>query len=240
MEKLIYLLWARNGQDCEAGRKLLLDQVAPAWLAKGARGLSMNIDDADADVPAPVPAPEGEAQIAATASLWLDCVDFRGPYEDVLADAGLRAAGYLVTESLYTDYGDNEFAAPRSWPDGERSPGVTIVTLMERPERLSREDWIAHWHGMQSSVSASMQPRTRYVRNAVARALAPGAPPYEGIVEECWPSAEHRADPMLFYCANGSKERLKQNVEKMMASVTAFLDLDRIRTITMSEYLLKT
>ena len=99
--------------------------VAPAWLAKGARGLSMNIDDADADVPAPVPAPEGEAQIAATASLWLDCVDFRGPYEDVLADAGLRAAGYLVTESLYTDYGDNEFAAPRSWPDGERSPGVT-------------------------------------------------------------------------------------------------------------------
>ena len=149
-------------------------------------------------------------------------------------------AGYLVTESLYTDYGQNEFAPERSWADGERSPGVTVVTLLERPQRLPVDEWIAHWYGVQSPVSAAMQPRTRYVRNAVTRALTDHAPPYAGIVEECWPSAEHVEDPMLFYCAGGSKDVLKQNIEKMMASVTAFLDLDRIRTVTMSEYLLKT
>ena len=146
---------------------------------------------------------------------------------------------HLVTESLYTDYGDNEFAEARSWPDGERSPGLVVVTLMERPERMPYEDWVAHWHGVQSPVSAAMQPRTRYVRNAVVRPVTEECPPYKGIVEECWPSARHVEDPMLFYCANGSKERLKENINKMMESVTAFLELPRIRTITMSEYLLR-
>ena len=109
-----------------------------------------------------------------------------------------------MSESLYTDYGQNEFAAPRGWPDGERSPGLVMVTLMERPPRLGYEEWVRHWHEVQSPVSAAIQPRTRYVRNAVFRPVTEGAPPYEGIVEECWPSARHVEDPMLFYCAVGS------------------------------------
>ncbi len=239
MEKLIYLLWSPPDREPEATRKQLLDEVAPRLLSLGVRGLSMNIDDPDAAAQAPVPPPEGEPQVVATVSLWLDCLDVRGPHETLLRDASADLAGYLVTESLYTDYGDNEFAEARDWPDGQRSPGVTLLTLMERPERLSSADWIAHWHGVQSPVSAAIQPRTRYVRNAVCRPVTAGAPPYEGIVEECWPSIGHLEDPMLFYCAKGSRETLKENINKMMESVTAFLDLNRIRTITMSEYLLK-
>ena len=37
--------------------------------------------------------------------------------------SGPRSAGYLVVESLYEDYGTTPHAPPRSWPDGERSPG---------------------------------------------------------------------------------------------------------------------
>ena len=240
MEKVMYLLGSPAGTEPDQNRKRLLDEVAPRLLELGARSLSMNIDDSDAAVRAPVSAPEGEVPISATVSIWLDCHDFRAPFEAVLASASERLAGYLVTESLYTDYGQNEFAPARSWPDGERSPGVSVVTLLEKPERLSDDAWMDHWYGVQSPVSAVIQPRTRYVRNAVTRRLTDGAPPYRGIVEECWPSAEHVEDPMLFYCAGGSKDVLKENIEKMMASVTAFLDLDRIRTVTMSEYLLKT
>ncbi len=223
MEKLIYLLWSPADREPDATRKQLLEEVAPRLLSLGVRGLSMNIDDPDAAAQAPVPPPVGEPQVAATVSLWLDCLDARAPHETVLRTASADLAGYLVTESLYTDYGDNEFAKPRDWPDGQRSPGVTLLTLMERPERLSHQDWIAHWHGVQSPVSAAIQPRTRYVRNAVCRPLTPGAPPYEGIVEECWPSIRHLEDPMLFYCANGSRDTLKENINKMMESVTAFL-----------------
>jgi hypothetical protein len=174
------------------------------------------------------------------ASIWLDRYDDRGPYEAVLRSHCDRIAGYLVLESMYTDYGGNRHSGPRDWPDGVRSPGVTMVTLMERPERLSPEEWVTHWHTVQSPVSESMQPRIRYVRNEVVRAVTPDAPPYRGIVEECWPSAEHVTDPMLFYCAEGDADRMQSNLREMLGSVTAFLDLDRIRSITMSEYLLKT
>ena len=53
-------------------------------------------------------------------SVWLDCHDDRGPIESVLAGRADRLAGYLVTESIPTDYGDNEWADVRDWPDGDR------------------------------------------------------------------------------------------------------------------------
>ena len=162
------------------------------------------------------------------------------PYEAVLAPRADRLAGYLVTESIPTDYGDNEWAAPRDWPDGQRSIGVVMLTLMEQPERLSAQEWYTHWYGTQTPMSTEIQPRIRYVRNAVARPLTADAPPYRGIVEEAWPSAETVNDPMLFYRAGGDADLLSERMNIMMTSVGAFLDLDRIRLAAMSEYLLKT
>ena len=239
MEKLIYLVWARKEPEANQLREELFGKVVPRLLKLGAAKLSLNIDDQDSDVPTPLPAPEGEIPLIAQVSVWLDCLDFRGPYEEALASIGTRRAGYLVTESLYTEYGDNEFATPRDWSDGERSPGVMIVTLLEKPSRLSYDDWVHHWHLTQSPLSAEIQPRVRYVRNAVVRPVTPDAPTYHGIVEEVFPSPEHITDPMKFYCADGSEKRLEANMEAMMRSVSDFLDIDRIRTTTMSEYLLK-
>ncbi len=238
MEKLIYLLWA-EGTEPDQTRKVLLEECAPELIRRGAVKLSMNIDDSDSEVPPPLPAPAGEPSLSAEISLWLECLDERGPFEQVLKAANARMAGYLVTESLYTDYGGNRHSGPRTWPDGQRSPGLLVVTLIEQPERLTYEEWIERWQGTQSPVSERIQPRTRYVRNAVVRPLTEGAPPYKGIVDEAWPSAEHVTDPMLFYLAEGSEERMQANLKTMLESVNAFLDMDRIRTATMSEYFLK-
>ena len=73
----------------------------------------------------------------------------------------------------------------------------------------------------------------------MVRALTEGAPEIDGIVEEGWPSAEHIADPMLFFSAS-TPEELDANVTRMMASVEACLDLTRLRSSTMSEYLTAT
>ncbi len=241
MEKLVYLIWSEPApEDPDRMRRQLLEEVGPGLLERGVRGLSVNVDDSDSTAPAPMPWPAGETPLAAQVSLWLDCYDRRGPCEELLAGVGGRLAGYLVSESLYSDYGSNRHAAPRDWPDGERSPGLLTVTLLERPRRLDRRAWVEHWHGTQSPVSEAMQPRCRYVRNAVLWPVTDGAPPYEGIVEEAWPSVEHLTDPALFYGAEGSPERLRENQKRMLESVTAFLDLDRIRVRTLSEYLLKT
>jgi hypothetical protein len=47
------------------------------------------------------------------------------------------------------------------------------------------------------------------------------------------------ADPMLFFNA-ATAEQLEANLSRMVANVDACLDLVRLRSSTMSEYLVKT
>ena len=208
------------------------------FLAVGALGLTVDVDDSDSEVPPPLPPPEDEPTFRALVSVWLANYQRRGPVEALLDDLVPDYDGYLVVESLYTDYGENRHATRRDWPDGERSPGVLSVTLLTKPDGLSYHEWIEHWHGHQSPMSEAMQPRTRYVRNEVVRALTADAPPWRGIVEEAWPSAGHITDPFLFYSAS-SQQELDANLVTMLDSVNKLTDLSSLRIATMSEYLLR-
>jgi hypothetical protein len=236
--KIVYLLWSPPDRPKPETRRLLLDECAPRLLAQGALRLQMNIDDEFADLRSPSPGVPFERPICAQVSVWVTSLEDRVPLEDVLRRAGFELAGYLVEEQIYTEYGGNRHAAPRSWPDGERSPGVLLVTLMERPCRLDHEEWIRRWHGVQSPMSEAMQPRTRYVRNVVQQCLTAGATPFEGIVEEAYPSFRHVSNPFLFYGAS-NPFALVRNMLIMLRSVTSFLTLWRIRAVTLSEYFVK-
>jgi hypothetical protein len=240
MEKLIYLLWgAGSPEEGDALRERLLGETAPLLGASDIRGLVVNVHDAAAaEAPSPAPPAPGEEPHVAEIGVWLDCYERRDALEGAIGALGLRSAGYLVVESLYDDYGTTRYASPRDWADGQRSPGVLTVALIHRPAELERSEWLDRWHGTQSPVSAELQPRTRYVRNEVVRPLTEGAPAIDGIVDEAWPSAGHVADPMLFFNATSAAE-LDANVSRMMESVTACLDLGRLRSSTMSEYLLR-
>lgn len=240
MEKLIYLMWGNGAPEAgDALRDRLLGEVAPRLVASGVKGLGVNVHDGDAaPAPSPAPAPDGEDPHVAQVSVWLDSYEQRDMVEVALAPLGHRTAGYLVVESLYDDYGTTRYAPARDWADGERSPGVLTVALIHRPPGLGYRAWIHRWHGTQSPVSAELQPRTRYVRNEVVRSLDEGDPEIDGIVEEGWPSTGHVADPLLFFNA-ATQEELDANVSRMIASVDACLDLSRLRSSTMSEYLIK-
>ena len=201
--------------------------------------LSIDVWDPESDIPAPVPTPEGETPLHALVSLWIDAVDHREPFENVLAATAERLAGYEVVESLYRDYGGNQWSAPRSWPDGERSPGVLTVALLQQHPAQTFDEWMTRWHTRISPITESIQPRCRYVRNAVFRAITDEAPPVRGIVEEAWPSLEHVTDPMLFYCADGDPERMNAHISQMIEEIDAFVDLSTLRSVTMSEWMLK-
>ena len=195
--------------------------------------------DPESDIPAPVPTPVGETPLHALVSVWIDAVDYRQPYEDVLRAAAQRVVGYSVVESLYRYYGDNQWAAPRTWPYGDRSPGVLTVALIEQHPDLGFDEWITRWHTRISPITEAIQPRCRYVRNAVFRALEPGAPPYRAVVEEAWPSLAHVTDPMLFDRADGDPERMNAHISQMVDEINAFTDLSTLRSVTMSEWILK-
>ena len=239
MEKLQYLVWLPEGTARDAVAPLMVGEVAPRLLAEGVHALTLDLDDDRADVASPVPAPEGEHTPQALVSLWVDCYDHRGGVEGVLASVAVRLAGYQVLESLYSDYGTTPWSGPRTWPDGRRSPGILTVATFEQLPGTDFEHWLAFWHGRQSPMSEAIQPRCRYVRNLVVRALEQGAPPWRGIVEEAWPSAAHVTDPMLFYGADGDPEVMADHVRTMLEHVTRLMDLRTMRSMTMSEWIMK-
>jgi hypothetical protein len=238
VEKLMYLLWAPDTAPAE-WEQLLLHELAPELLALNPGGLTIDADDTGAQVASPLPLPDDEAPVRAVVSLWIDAYDRRGPFEDVLGAHTSRIAGYLVTESMYTDYGGNRWSAPRAWADGTRSPGVLTVTLLQQKRGTVYDEWMNFWHTRQSPMSEEIQPRARYVRNSVARAVTDDAPPYLGIVEEAWPSVEDLTDPMRFYGGDGDPERLDANIQTMLSHIATLLDLDATRVHTMSEWILR-
>lgn len=239
MKKLVYILWDDQPRAPIERRKLLLDRCAPALLERGARHLQVNVADERVDVASPAPRlPGARKPFVAQVNVWADAdADYR-TFEEVLRTAGFVSSCYRVDENVYTDYGENQHAPTRSWPDGERSPGVLAVTLLERPAQIPKDEWMRRWFGRQSPLSEAMQPRARYVRNIVLQPLTPGAVPYEGIVEEAWPSSEHVRNPFLFYGAKNPLE-LTRNMLSMLRSVSAFLPIWKIPNVMMSEYFVR-
>jgi hypothetical protein len=235
MIKLIYLLWPREPMEPATRRTTLLEGCAPRLVESGARYLLMNIDDDLVTAPSPTPTTKRNNPFVAEVSIWVDDMDKRAALESILRDVGFDIAGYRVREHIYTDYGGNPHSAARDWPDGERSPAVISVTPLERPKRISKTKWMKHWFNRQGPMSEKMQPRARYVRNVVDEVLTEGAVPYEGIVEESWPSAAHMTNPYVFYGARNRFELIK-NMAIMGQSVAAFLPIWKIVSVTMSEY----
>jgi hypothetical protein len=239
VEKLVYLVWERPSVTPDDLGRRIRDKVVPALLALDPCGLALVVDDGDAQVPAPLPVPDDELPVRCAVSVWLDAFDTRGPYEAILGDVGVRRAGYLVTESLVEDWGTTpDWPTPRDWPDGERSPGITVLTTFDKRPGLDDQAFYGHWYGHQTPMSAAMQPRVRYVRNAVVRGVTPGAPPLRAIVEEAWPSVDHLTNPSLFFGAANDDE-MAENIRVMLDSMKVFADASTLRTFTMSEYLLR-
>jgi hypothetical protein len=235
----MYLVWLPEGTTPEAVRTTMVDQVGFRLLDLEPVGLSMVLDDDLAQFPPPLPPTEGEPQVRAIVSVWLQRCDDRDPYEAILGDVATQVHGYSVTESLYTEYGESRWSGPRTWPDGERSPAVLTCSWFPPKRDVPYLEWIDFWHTRISPMSAEVQPRMRYVRNAVARPLQAGIPELGAIVEEAWPSGEHIVDPMLFYNADGDPKKMAANQQRMIDDVVQFIDLEVMRNNTMSEWILK-
>lgn len=224
MEKLVYLLRRPGSRSPEDFRDELLQRTATRLLEDGARALSVNVADIDA-LPEGIHMSDPHARLGACVSIWLDSLDARAPVEAHLAEASADPAGYLVTESLPRDY------SRRDWPDGARSPGVTLVAAFPKARDIDAATFFFEWQERHTPLSLSMHPLTRYVRNSVARLLTPDAPPYWALVEERVAELRDLADPERFYGSAEDQQRAFEHVER-------FTDLDEMHTALMSEYIL--
>jgi hypothetical protein len=229
VEKLVYLLWRDADEDAASFAKRVVGSAGPALVRLGAGRVALHVADGQADLGRSVPVRDERDPFAGSASFWLANVDDRAPFEAILRETSARTAGYLVTESVPRDFG------LRDWPDGERCPGAVMISAFPQPARLSREAFIARWHGSHTPLALEVHPLWRYVRNVVARPLSPGAPDCAGIVEEHVREPEDLLDPIRFY---GGPERAERNMARILDDAKRFLDLERVTSVVTSAYIL--
>ena len=230
MEKLIYLARVRPSVDGTALRTSVLDGLVPELVDAGAADVSVHLVDDRVTIAGPMPCPGGELPLRAAISLWLPAHDLRGGIDELVGGVGERVDGYLVTESVYSEFGQRRGPA-RDWAAGERSPGLVTVATVHRNPLLDPRTFREFWYGYQSPMSERLQPRLRYVRNTVVHPVTPGAPPLDGIVVESWESEELVADIEAFHMGD------IENLTVMLDSVGTVFDMSRLRSIAMSEYL---
>jgi len=238
---LLFLLWPDKNYSKKERREVLLNACAPEMMKYDISHLRMNIDDEFSTVKSPAPKWYSGDALIATVSIITDADTEKmiPAIKSLLEQKGFKVGAYEVEQSIYKDYGDNQHFKKRDWSDGERSPTEQAVTLLTRPKKYSQREWIERWHGNMSPVSEVLQPRARYVRNVILKNID-NSPAFDGMVEEAWPSPEHITNPYLFYCAEGSSLKLAKNMFLLLKAVMHFHQLHKIRTVTMSEYFLKT
>ena len=119
--------------------------------------------------------------------------------------------------------------------DGRRLEGMCQIVFLQKPPRLSYEEWITVWQGSHTQVAIDTQSTFGYRQNVIVRALTYAAPHYSAIIEENFPAAA-MTSPHAFYDAVGDDARYKANLKAMMDSCARFIDMDRIDVVPTSEY----
>jgi hypothetical protein len=229
VEKVMLLLRESGADDqwCAQLRGPVADEI----LALGVAGLTINVRDAAVreslmtfttlDPPA-----------VAVVSLWTQ----QSYGEQVTDTAGLlekecqSVAAYLVTESVPM--------APPATELGQRTTGLANIALLRRPTDLDRATWLKRWHIDHTPVAIETQATFGYTQNTVVRALTPDAPIIDGIVEELFPLDATTSLHSFFGAADD--DDLKDRMNRMVASTSAFGATENIDTVPTSKYVLRT
>ena len=231
MEKVDYVIWRPPGSTRNGFADQLRGPVADALLTAGARGLQVNV--ADEDVAAGImKLVHTDPQMEAVLGVWVDsaAAAARAPFDAAVADAGWWAA-YLVTES-------EPLANAEPAPLGSRTPGFANLAFLRRPGELDPVTWLSRWQDDHTAVAIETQSTFRYVQDVVVRPLTPGAPPIDGIVEECFP-IEALRDLHAFFDAVGDDDRLSDHLGRMNESVARFGADESIDVVPTSEYVIR-
>lgn len=238
MEKIMYPLWGKDGENGNRLRERLLHEVAPQLLAEGVHKLRVMVVDeavAAADSQRVV---NRHPQMDGMVSVWVDSAMHREALEQVLARHVSRYEGYQVVESEPYPEERKRRAEPHQVPEGERTPGMCQVVFLCCPPRLTYDEWYRIWREEHGPIAYPTQATFGYRQNTVHRVLTFGAPAFDAIVEENF-TPEAVGDRDGFYAAKGDPEKRAENEKIMADSCAKFIALDLLDCIQTSEYVIK-
>jgi hypothetical protein len=228
VEKLIYLLWKETGTADAAFNAALLGLVQRRLRELGAQRLQVHVVD-DAVAPgANLRLETMKPMPSAMVSFWLNAAHDKAKYEPVLEGASARIAGYAVSEAVVLPIIEAQ-------PDGTRVPGFSQIAFFRKLPGITQEGFLQIWMRDQTKVGPETQETFYYGQNIVVRPLTVGAPPLDGIVDECYPIAA-LTDHLVYWRAAGSEDTFKAHLKREMDNVARFIDGDNVSAFVSSTY----
>jgi len=224
MEKIICALW---NVDTD---KLLND--APEKLSSaGAKKIRINIRDGLVAAGAALVQSRGEVLPDAVLQFWLPSSNriFREQVDAMIAQHCDHFHAWLVSESNII------LNEKHPVQNEERTEGFAQLAFLTLPPEMTWQAWRDVWRDYHTQVAIDTQSNFEYVQNLVIEPLSKDAPPYIGIVEECFP-IEALTDPMVFFDAVGDQNTFDQNLAAMMESCGRFIAPGSIDVFPTSQY----
>jgi uncharacterized protein (TIGR02118 family) len=161
----------------------------------------------------------------AVVETWWDAPDDRAPLERLHAGAsGLisQVFSYRVREVVQKD-------CARTWPAGQRSPGIKGIYAVTRSPGLTPAEFERHWREVHGPLALRHHVgMSKYVQDVVVEPLEPGAPAFDGFSELHFPTARDMRERFVDSPEGG--RRIAQDVAKFVG--------DAIR-LDASEYVLR-
>ncbi|MFT4823671.1 MAG: hypothetical protein ACI9DH_000966 [Halioglobus sp.] len=232
MEKLIYPIWKSQGSSGDELRDAILNEAGPTLLGQeNVRALRLSVVDSDVASAAGKRMENCQTLPDGMISVWLDNGGARGRVDGVIAGVVDRFSTYLVVEAEPIVN-----TAHRTAP-GERGHGFCQVVFLQRPDRLTEQEWLSVWQGSHTQIAIDTQSTFCYRQNVIVRSVSAYGPMLHAMIEENFPPGAMTSDHAFYGVSDD--ENLKKNLDAMVNSCSRFIDFDKIDVIPMSEYVLK-
>jgi hypothetical protein len=235
MEKIVYALWKREGESRADLNRRLKDQVASKLLElDNVKGLRLNLQDETVLPAEPLRQTATDPQMDAVMQIWVNVNhdEYRAPMDAILRDAAGNMAAWLVLESAIIPNNDH---APSL---GQRTYGFSQFCFIQRPDRLTYDEWRNFWQGQHTAVGRDTQSNFEYIQNLIVRPLIDGPVSYACCVEECFPP-EGMVNSEVFFDAVGNPEKFARNAGIMTESCARFIDAGAIDVLLTSQFDIK-
>ena len=234
MEKIIMPVWKYDSTGRDAFKRQLLNELGKQ-LAADAAVKSVRVCIADEFVD---PASSYrmvnimETAFDAVIILWIDAASQLTAHSDTLQQYLARYIPYVVTESDRLPIDDASVSV------GKKMDGMNQIVLLQKPDKLTYEEWLTIWQDSHTQVAIDTQSTYGYKQNVVVRGLVDDAPRIGAIVEENFPEKAIHSR-LGFYDADENEELCKQREREMFESCNRFIDFNKIDCIPTSEYVMK-
>ena len=219
MEHLVSALWRPPTLDSDAVHRHVLDEWAPSALADpGVEALTVFV--ADVDQGGYRNGPDVVVVLGLGAAHDLDAF----PDRDALHAVASRFEVWRVAANNPKRY-------DRDWPDGTASPGVTMISLMQRSEGVSHAQFVRHWNERHTPLALRHHVGLwDYHQYAVRRAFTPGGASVDGIATLHFRTRADYEDE--FFDSDEGRAVI-------MADVDRFMRLDRSQAALATEHVLR-